>query len=38
VDGPVATAADAERLISKQVPDLAIVDLNLRDGRAGLWA
>jgi DNA-binding response OmpR family regulator len=34
VDGPVATAADAERLISKHVPDLAIVDLNLRDGEA----
>ena len=34
VAGPVATAADAERLISEHVPDVAIVDLNLRDGEA----
>ena len=34
VAGPVATAADAERLISDHLPDIAIVDLNLRDGEA----
>jgi DNA-binding NtrC family response regulator len=32
VVGPVATAADAERLISEQSPDVAIVDFNLRGG------
>lgn len=32
VAGPVATAADAERLISEQLPDVAIVDFSLRDG------
>lgn len=32
VDGPVATTADAEHLISAHVPDAAIVDINLRQG------
>jgi CheY-like chemotaxis protein len=32
VVGPVATTADAVRLISEQVPDVALVDLNLRGG------
>jgi len=32
VAGPVATAADAQRLISEQLPDVAIVDFSLRDG------
>jgi len=32
VDGPVATAADAMRLVSENIPDVAIVDINLRDG------
>jgi DNA-binding NtrC family response regulator len=32
VDGPVATTADAERLISQHVPDAAIIDINLRQG------
>jgi len=32
VDGPVATTAEAERLIAAQVPDAAIVDFNLRGG------
>jgi hypothetical protein len=32
VVGPVATAAEAERLIAEQVPDVAIVDFNLRGG------
>ena len=32
VAGPVATSADAERLISKHVPDVALVDLYLRGG------
>jgi CheY-like chemotaxis protein len=32
VAGPVATSADAERLIAEQVPDAAIVDYNLRGG------
>jgi DNA-binding response OmpR family regulator len=27
VVGPVATSADAERLVAEQVPDVAIVDL-----------
>jgi DNA-binding response OmpR family regulator len=30
VIGPVATSAEAERLIAEQVPDVAIVDFNLR--------
>jgi DNA-binding NtrC family response regulator len=32
VDGPVATTADAENLISDNVPDAAVVDINLRQG------
>lgn len=32
VDGPVATIADAERLISEHVPDAAVIDINLRQG------
>ena len=30
--GPAATIADAERLIAERKPDVAIVDINLRDG------
>lgn len=30
--GPVATPAEAERLISEQMPDASIVDFNLRGG------
>ena len=32
VAGPVATASDAERLLSEQVPDVGIVDFSLRNG------
>jgi len=32
VDGPVATTADAERLISEHVPDAAVIDINLPQG------
>ena len=32
VAGPVATTADAVRLIAEQAPDVALVDLNLRGG------
>jgi two-component system, response regulator PdtaR len=32
VIGPVATAADAKRLVSESIPDLALVDINLRNG------
>ena len=32
VDGPVATTKDAENLISQNVPDAAIIDVNLRQG------
>jgi DNA-binding NtrC family response regulator len=32
VIGPVATTTDAERLISDQAPDSALVDFNLRGG------
>ncbi|HEY6222467.1 MAG TPA: hypothetical protein VIW26_01670 [Gemmatimonadales bacterium] len=32
VSGPVATAADAQRLASEQRPDAALVDFNLRGG------
>ena len=32
VAGPAATIADAERLIAERKPDVAIVDINLRDG------
>ena len=30
--GPAATITDAERLIAERKPDVAIVDINLRDG------
>ena len=30
--GPAATIADAERAIAERKPDVAIVDINLRDG------
>ena len=32
VSGPVATAADAERLCDEHAPDVALVDFNLRGG------
>ena len=32
VNGPVATTADAMRLVSESAPDVALVDINLRDG------
>src|ERR1700691_1311013 len=32
VAGPAASAADADRLISEQIPDVALVDFSLRDG------
>src|SRR5882757_2043557 len=32
VVGPAATTADAVRLISDQAPDVALVDINLRNG------
>jgi CheY-like chemotaxis protein len=32
VTGPVATAADAERLCDERTPDVALVDFNLRGG------
>ena len=32
VAGPAATIADAERLIAERKPNVAIVDINLRDG------
>jgi DNA-binding NtrC family response regulator len=32
VAGPAASGAEAERLFSEQVPDLALVDFHLRDG------
>jgi len=32
VIGPVASAAEADRLISKNLPDAALVDINLRGG------
>ena len=32
VAGPAATIADAERLIAERKPDVAIVDINLRNG------
>jgi CheY-like chemotaxis protein len=32
VAGPVASTADAERLLAEQLPDVAIVDINLRGG------
>jgi FixJ family two-component response regulator len=35
VFGPVASTADAERLLSEHRPDAAIVDINLRGGEQG---
>ena len=32
VIGPVATTADAERAMSEQIPDVGIIDFNLRGG------
>jgi len=32
VNGPVATAADAERICAEHPPDVALVDFNLRGG------
>ncbi|MBO0712020.1 MAG: hypothetical protein J2P47_12155 [Acetobacteraceae bacterium] len=32
VTGPVATAADADRLCAERAPDVALVDFNLRGG------
>jgi len=32
VAGPAATSVDAERLVAERTPDVAIVDINLRDG------
>src|SRR4029078_501454 len=32
VAGPAATIADAERLVAERTPDVAIIDINLRDG------
>ena len=32
VAGPAATMADAERLVVEYTPDVAIIDINLRDG------
>jgi CheY-like chemotaxis protein len=32
VAGPVATSAEAERLVAERVPDVALVDFNLRGG------
>ncbi len=32
VSGPVATSADAQRLVCEQPPDAALVDFNLRGG------
>lgn len=32
VAGPAATGAEAERLLSEHVPDLALVDFHLREG------
>jgi len=32
--GPVATTADAERLVSERRPDVALVDFSLRDGES----
>jgi CheY-like chemotaxis protein len=32
VAGPAATTADAARLVAERTPDVAIVDINLRDG------
>jgi DNA-binding NtrC family response regulator len=32
VAGPAATTADATRMICERIPDVALVDINLRDG------
>jgi CheY-like chemotaxis protein len=32
IAGPAATTADALRLLSERTPDVAVVDINLRDG------
>ena len=32
VSGPVATTADARRLVAEQAPDAALIDFNLRGG------
>jgi DNA-binding NtrC family response regulator len=32
VSGPAPTTADAERLVAECTPDIAIVDMNLREG------
>ena len=32
VAGPAATTADAERLVAEHTPDVAIIDINLRNG------
>jgi DNA-binding NtrC family response regulator len=32
VAGPAATAVDAKRLVAERIPDVAIVDVHLRDG------
>ena len=32
VAGPAATTADARRMISERIPDVALVDINLRNG------
>jgi DNA-binding NtrC family response regulator len=32
VSGPAATTADAVRLVCERTPDVALVDINLRDG------
>jgi len=32
VVGPAATVADATRMVSERTPDVALVDINLRDG------
>ena len=32
MSGPAATIADAKRLIADRKPDVAIIDINLRDG------
>jgi DNA-binding NtrC family response regulator len=32
VAGPAATIPDADRLVAERTPDVAIVDINLRDG------
>ena len=32
VAGPAATTAEADRLVAERTPDVAIVDINLRDG------